>query len=449
METNAFLKALFEGARREGLKDFEAMMVSGESFSVTTHEGKVHTLEMAGEIDFGFRALIDGKMGIASTQVLDEDAIAQLIAGVKTNAALVDGADRQFLYDGKDACKTPPACETNDPMSASEKIDLALSLEKAALCADPKIAQIEDCGAFTGTSLRRIVGSSGLDVSFSRASAGLYVCPVARDRDKVNAAMKFGYGKTLSGMDIPKIAQSAAAEAVFGLYGAPIPSGEYPVVFRYDAASSLLSAFSSVFSADAAQRGLSLFAGREGEIVAAPFVTILDDPFLPGGRANAPFDGEGVPTRKKAVVENGRLTTLLHNLKTAAKAGVATTGNASRLGCASPVGVAPGNFFIAPGESDLDGLLVKLGDGLLVTEITGLHAGADAVSGDFSLSAKGCLVHKGKRGAAVSGVTVSGNFYAWLKDIHEAGGDLWFDLPGGACFGSPSILCGKMSVAGR
>ena len=170
---------------------------------------------------------------------------------------------------------------------------------------------------------------------------------------------------------------------------------------------------------------------------------------MAGKASSTPFDGEGVPTSYKEIISGGKLTTLLHNLKTAKKQGVKSTGNGSRPSYASPVGIAPTNFYIKPGEAGLDEMAAKLGDGLVITRLEGLHAGANPISGDFSLGAKGYKVENGRLGGAVKQITIAGNFYQLLKDIVEVGSDLRFGFPGAACFGSPSVRVSKLSVAGK
>ena len=191
---------------------------------------------------------------------------------------------------------------------------------------------------------------------------------------------------------------------------------------------------------------MSLLAGKEGEKIAADCVTLMDDPHMPGGLASSPFDAEGVATKVKAVIENGKLTTLLHNLKTARKAGVRSTGNANKGGYAAPIGVSPSNFYFKPGNKTLAELMQDMGDGLVITEVSGLHAGANPVSGDFSLLAKGYIVEKGQKGRAVEQITVAGNFYALLKNIRAFGSDLEFV---GSPVGSPSVDVGEMNIAGK
>ena len=146
----------------------------------------------------------------------------------------------------------------------------------------------------------------------------------------------------------------------------------------------------------------------------------------------------------KRIVDGGRLTTLMHNLKTAHKQGVETTANAS-----SGKGIAPSNFYFAPSRLSAEEMLKRTGDGLLITGMMGMHAGANAISGDFSLAAKGFRVRGGEVAEAVDQITIAGNFYSLLKNIEAVGSDLDFRFPGGSCFGSPSILVSALAVAGK
>ena len=181
--------------------------------------------------------------------------------------------------------------------------------------------------------------------------------------------------------------------------------------------------------------------------MAAPQVNLVDDPFY---RDNPmAFDDEGSPTQFKAVIQGGRLQTLLHNLKTARKAGIATTGNGGRGGASSPVGVQPSNLYIPKGALEPAALYQALGDGLLITELSGLHAGVNSISGEFSLLCKGQLLKGGQPVRPVAYITLGGSFLGLLQGVEGIGTDLKFSLPSGACFGSPSLLIGGLMVAGQ
>ena len=209
---------------------------------------------------------------------------------------------------------------------------------------------------------------------------------------------------------------------------------------------SLLSTFSGIFNADSAQKGLSLLKNREGDMIASPIVTIVDDPLLENGMASTPFDDEGVATFKKEVVLNGKLITLLHNLKTANKAGVKTTGNGIKSSYSSPISIYPTNFYIEKGDKSLDEIIKDIDEGLMVTSFAGLHSGANSVTGDFSLAAKGFYIKEGKKVFPVEQITVAGNYFDLLKDIEAIGEDLEFPM---SSIGSPSVVIKELSVAGK
>ncbi|HHY15595.1 MAG TPA: TldD/PmbA family protein, partial [Firmicutes bacterium] len=168
-----------------------------------------------------------------------------------------------------------------------------------------------------------------------------------------------------------------------------------------------------------------------------------------GPAASSPFDAEGVPTRTKNVLEAGQLKTYLHNLKTAQKDGVQSTGNAARASFKSPVGISPSNFYIKPGDADYQELITELGDGLIIISVQGAHSGANPVSGDFSLGAYGYLVENGKIIRPVDQITIAGNFFDLLEDVEIVGSDLEFGSPGmGGNVGAPSLIVEKLAVAG-
>ena len=446
MRQDDFLNLLFQKAREAGLSEYEAYLATGDSFEASVHAGELIAYNVSSTMGLGFRALVNGRMGYASTQALDEDAADMLVKGVIGSATLTETDDAQFLYAGG-AVKTldlfNPALEE---VSDAEKVKMALELEKMALAVDPRITT-DGCAVVYGAGGRRIVNSKGLDVSFRDNALGAYVSAIAREGERAGSATRFRMERGgMPGLD--RIAEQASREAIDFISAEPVASGRYPVVFRASAAQELLAAFAEAFSADEAQRGLSKLKGREGETVAAACVTLVDDPLNPAGLAAVPFDGEGVPARTKAVIDEGKLTTLLHNLKTAAKQGVASTGNAAR-GYSSAIAVAPTNFFFKPSDEPVESLLRMAEGGLLITEMQGLHSGGNVVSGDFSYGAKGYRIEGGRLAQPVDQITVAGNFYDLLLAMRAVGSDLEFGQPGRSCFGSPSLYVGELSIAGK
>ncbi len=446
MRLDDFLTLLFDKARAAGLSEYEAYVASGDSFEASVHAGELIAYNVASTMGLGFRAKVNGRMGYASTQALDEDAADMLVKGAVTSATLTETDDPQFLFEGGET----PALDLYNPaldtISDAEKVQMALALEKKALDADPRIST-DGCAVFYAAAGRRIVNSLGLDVTFRDNALGAYVSAVAREGARAGSAYRVKMRRD-GAPDFDAISRESTAEALDFLSAAPARSGSYPVVLRASAALELLSAFSGAFSADEAQRGLSPLLGKEGETIASACVTLMDDPLNPAGLAAAPFDGEGVPARPKAIIDQGKLTTLLHNLKTAAKQGVTSTGNACR-GYSSAITVAPTNFYFKPSDTPPESLMARAEGGLLITELQGMHSGANQVSGDFSLSAKGYRIENGVAASPVDQITVAGNFYEMLRHVLVVGRDLEFGQPGTSCYGSPSLLIEQLSVAGK
>ncbi len=450
MERREFYQKLFERAKEAGFSACEVYYAAGSSFSATVFGGEITDYSAADARGLGFRGLIDGKMGYASSQALDDEAIELLVEGARENAALIECADEQFLFAGaKHYAEVDNFNPEVDAVSVAEKLELCRSLETLAAGADARLRPEAESTVFSESDSVEIVNTLGLDVHHHFNLIGGAVQPVANENGRASSGYALFYGNDPTKIDAEKTALEAAKEAVDGLSAESVPSCGYRVLLRNDVAAQMLGTFAGVFSADLAQKGLSLLQGREGERVAAECVTIIDDPHLPGQPSSTPFDGEGVPTFRKEIVSAGVLKTLLHNLKTAKKQGVSTTANAVRAGYSSPVGVAPANLFIQPSNLSFDDMLDVLGDGLLITDLQGWHAGADAVSGDFSLPARGYRVEGGRITGSVNQITLAGNFFNLLKDIEAVGGDLRFPVPSTVAFGSPSLLLPALSVAGK
>jgi PmbA protein len=192
-----------------------------------------------------------------------------------------------------------------------------------------------------------------------------------------------------------------------------------------------------------------LLKGKEGKVIASSNVTIVDNPLLEDGAYSFPFDSEGVATSAKKVVDQGQLVTLLYNLSTADKEKRKSTGNGFKSSYQSPVSVLPSNFYIDKGENSFEQLIKKVENGLIITSVQGTHAGANMVSGDFSLAASGFNIKDGEISTPVEQITISGNFFDLLNKIEAVGTDTSFSFPYNGYFGSPSVIVSDISVAGE
>ena len=183
-------------------------------------------------------------------------------------------------------------------------------------------------------------------------------------------------------------------------------------------------------------------------MIASECLTVTDDPFREGYELQTHFDAEGAATFRKKVIENGRLNTLLHNLATAKKAGIETTGNASKAGYAGSVEISPYCFCIEGSDITEEELFRLADNGIYVTDLMGLHAGVNAVTGDFSIEASGFMIENGKKGRPVKTFTVAGNFFEMIKNIEAVADNVKIGMGGFTAFGAPSVLVKNISVAG-
>lgn len=447
MDKQQFMDRLLAEAKAQSIDPAEVYFSAGSSFSAGAMNGNIDSYKVSTRQGLGLRGMYQGKMGYASTQAFDEEAIRQLIEGVKEGALLREDEGAEEIYEGDAEYPTVVSYdETLAQVPATAKLDAVLAIEKAALESVDTVKQCEGTQLSTMSGEVYLRNSYGLNLQHKDNAFIAYTGAIAKDGDSTSTGMAFKCGRDFAKLDVKKLGEEAAQEAASGLHAEPVPAGNYRMILRYDAMQSLLATFCGIFSAENAQQGLSLLKGREGEKIAADCVTLMDDPLLEGGFDSAPFDGEGVASKTKAVVENGVLKTLLHNRKTAKKQGVASTGNALRPGLSAPITVAPTNFFFKPGDKTLAELEADMSDGLVITDLSGLHAGANMTSGDFSLLSKGYLLKDGKRVQPVEQITIAGNFYDVLKNIRAIGSDLIFPASG---VGSSSVDVGTLTAAGK
>lgn len=431
---------------RPGVEAVEIYAHKNQSFRVKVQSGDVEDFAFSQSGVVSLRADC-GQIGYASSEHPDQDPEALLACAVE-NAASAESEDAPYqrFYAGAERYEAlPPVDPALIACGAEQKIAAAMELERLALAQDARIARLESCMLATGLSSTALRNSLGLALASESGHAIAYCAPIAEIGGVAKNGFGYGIARSVEALDLEKIAREAA-EDLFAQFGAsPVPSGVYDVVLKSDAMIDLLGAFSPVFSAEAAQKGFSLLAGREGESIAAPIVTIADDPMHPKAPFQSAFDAEGVAASRCDVVRGGVFRTLLHNRKTAAKAGVTTTGNAAKTSFSGPIGVAPSNLAILPGDAPREDLIGQMGTGLYITDFSGLHAGVNAVSGSFSLLARGFLVENGAIARPVDQIAVAASFFDLLKQIAAIGDDLHFGL---GSFGSPSVLVRALQIAG-
>jgi PmbA protein len=447
VELNIFINKLFQEAKNNEFDEYEVYYVDRESLSINVYNEEVEKYNLTTSYGLSFRGKINGKIGYSYTEILDEYAIEMLVKNAKESALTIENEDIQFIYEGdKEYSAVNTYYNTLENIPADKLIDLALNMEKEAKTLDNRVVSFGGCGIGYNKAKYGIINSKGLNLENKSNLLSAYVVPIIKNQEDMHDGMGYIIATSLDEVNPKLLAQDGVNEALSRIGGKSIPSGKYNTIINNEAMVSLLSTFAGVFSGDAAQKGLSLLKGKEGEIIANKKVTLLDNPHLENGLASVPFDDEGVATKKKDIIHEGKLITLLHNLKTAHKGNTKSTGNGFKNSYASPVGVSPTNLYLEKGEKSFDDLLKEIGEGLLITEFAGLHSGANSITGDFSLAAKGFYIKEGKKEYPVEQITVAGNFFDLLKNIEEISNDLKFPM---SSVGSPSVKVDGLSIAGK
>jgi PmbA protein len=448
MEFQDFQRAVAQAAEQRHVDSYELYYQTSDRTAVRVFGSEVNEFTSAVKGGVCLRCAIDGKMGYASTEELSLPAAEALVRRAADNAASLESEDPEFLGAAGQqyAIIDRPASQMPDTETL---IQTALQAQKAAYDADPAVVDGTTTAAVAQKVRIAISNSNGLDLSHEIVLTALSQAAVVTDgTEKADAyVLKIGAPETL---DLPAVAAEAAAKAKAKLGADVAPTGVYPVVFAPEAMCALLGTYAPVFSSENTQKGLSRLGGQEGQVIAAPLVTLVDDPCHPDNPLPMPFDDEGTPTRRKNVIEQGRLNTLLYNLKTAAAAGRETTGNAAKPSFSDKVSVSPFTLYLAAGTLSEEELLAKAGTGVYINALGGLHAGANVISGDFSLQSSGFLIEDGKKTKAVKSFTVAGNFYDLLKGITALSDRVELPEPDDTTtFGSPCVLVEGLSIAGK
>ncbi len=447
MELNLFVKELFSKAQEEGFSEYEVYYVDRESLSISVYKEEVEKYNLNNSAGLSFRGKFGDRIGYSYTEILDEDAIEMLVKKAKENVLAIENNDIQFIYEGdKEYKEISTYHEELEDIPADKLINIAISMEKEAKKYCNKVESFSGCSVSYSSGKYGIINSKGLNLSNKSNLLTAYVVPIVKDLDKMYDGCGYVVAKSLNDVKPDKIAKMGVDEALSKIGGTSIALGNYKVIINNEAMVSLLSTFAGIFSGDAVQKGLSLLKDKEGEIIAADIVNLVDDPHLEDGLASVSFDDEGVATLKTYLIKNGKLNSLLHNLKTANKAGVKSTGNGFKSSYASPISVSPTNFYIEPGINSLEEMTKKINKGLIITDFAGLHSGANSITGDFSLAAKGFYIEDGIKTHPVEQITVAGNFFTLLNNIEEIGSDLKFPM---SSVGSPSIVIKELSIAGE
>ena len=442
MDKDKFIELVFKKAQEKNIEEFEIYFLSGGNTSLKVYEGKIENFSDSQNQGISFRGKFDGKMGYSYTESFTEDDADFLINEAGENASIIESEDEQIIYDGKGEYVPVETYNSNlENIKISQIENFLINMEKEAKNLDSRVKNINSCMFGMGKGERIIKNSKGVFLKDKGNVAYTYLSLKAEENGIIKTGSDFKVGRKFEEFDFKKIAQNAVSDAVSKLNPISINLKESKCIIENLAFTSLIDSMAGIFSAEAVQKGVSLLKGKLGEKIAGEKFSLVDDPHLKDGEGSSSFDAEGVPTKYKELIADGILKTYLYNLKTAKKDGVNSTGNASKGGYKGTIGISSFNLYVKKGEKSFEELLKEIGNGVLITDFTGLHSGLNSISGDFSLAAEGFLIKNGKKYEPLNQMTVAGNFFELLKDIEEIGNDLKFSL---SSTGSPSVLIKKL-----
>jgi PmbA protein len=438
-----------EAATAAGASDAEAYAAEDRGREVRVHGGEVESLTAATQRGIGVRAWIGKQVGYAyGTDLSDSGVLA--LAKRATEAAQVADEDE---FAGPPEPGTLPAQELqlSDPVisewSTAKLAELALDIERAALAADSRIAGVEQAVYADSAESVALCSSAGVEGEYSSSSCYGYVQALAAGDDGRETGLGFGLGRAPNALDPAAIGREGAERAA-AMIGADKPkSRSCPVVLDPTVAASFVALIGRALSAGAVQRGRSPFGTMLGEVVAGETLALYDDGLAPEGFASSPFDAEGVPRRRTALIEARTLRTFLYDTYTGRRGEATSTGSASRSGYRSQPSVSASNLIVDAGSLGFAELLREAGDGVLVTDVAGLHSGVNPVSGVFSVGASGRAIRDGAAAEPLREFTIASDLVSMLGAVREVGSDARW-VPFGGSVKTPSLLISEMTVAG-
>jgi PmbA protein len=444
-------------AKKAGADDAEAYLTRGSKLSIDIYNGEPEVFERAETGGAGLRAFRGNRMGYAYTTDLTEEGLARAARLACDNASSSDAdefnglpaeANATALKNLPDEEKLGMISPDFSGATTEDKISFALAMEETAKAFDKRIAGCESVTYADEDAAVALANTLGLASEYRRQAAYGFVDALAKEQEDVQTGYSFDAGHSLKELDAAAAGREAAERAVAMLGGKSMKPETITAVFDPLVFIQVLTAITPALSAEAAQKGRSFLAASVGQEIAPPIFSLEDDGRLFGGLGSAPFDDEGVPTQTTAVVANGVLNTLLYNSYAARKSGAKPTGNANRGSFRAPPATGPTNLFVRPGQQSRAEIISNVANGLYVMGLQGLHAGVNAVTGQFSAGAYGLRIQNGKLAGPIREITVASSCAEILRNISAIGSDLRF-IPMGASYGSPTVAVDRIVVSGR
>ncbi len=432
-------------ALEAGFESFEIYQDVEEEKKYTWYKGEMDSFVTSHVTGTALRGIYKGKLANYATEDNSDEQMDRVLALMKEQAMAVTSDDEVFIREPEKTVEEDNPHVFTVP-SADEVKELLSDLEKRILAYDKRVISVNEVEWEEIVSKREILNSRGLSVSDrSRIHVLIAECAVM-ENEEVKDSFDYKAIEKITDFDREGFVKKLCDKALGKLGATSFKSGSYPVIIEKDAMSDLFGAFCYLYSGDLISKGISPLRDKLGEKIFSDKITVVDDPRCRDSYLTDNFDDEGCPTKKKEVVREGRFELALHNSKTAAKMNTVSTGNGFKSNYSSSVGVSPLNCYIVPGKKSLEELMAEMGEGLVIDDIAGLHAGIDAVTGNFSLQCAGYLVENGKRSRSISLITIADNFLDLMKKVRNVGSDLEWGLSNTM---APSVLFTECSIGGE
>jgi len=412
--------------RAEPGEQLEAVATWSRETEVRAYNGEVEHFVSADSAGIGVRIIRDGRQGLAWAGVLDEDSLATVVAEARDNSGFGTPDPDSGLAepDGVEAATITLFDERLLTTPTEEKIRLAVELERLTVDGDPRMAGIESSDYADAVVASAIASTTGVRVAGHETSAYVGVYALGGGDDDVTTGFGFSVGRAAEDLDV-EVASAEAVERCMAMLGArKAPSERLTVVFTPYVASQFLGLVAELLSGEAALRGRSPFAGRTGEVVAAPSITLYDDPTDAAAPTASDIDDEGLACRRVDLITDGVLGGFLQNAYTARASGTVSTGSAQRGSHRSAPGVGPRVVKVSAGSQSPEQIMAGVGAGLLVTELAGLHSGVNPVSGDLSVGIEGRRITGGAAAEPIREVTIGSTLQRMLGDVVAIGSDV-------------------------
>jgi PmbA protein len=439
--------------RAEAGEGMEVYVARGQDTEVRAFGGEVESLSSATSSGVGIRILLNGsdaggRLGFAWAGSLDDDVVAAALAEARDNARFAT-PDPEVALARPDGL-APADLELWDDRlletPADRKVEMAIELERRVRAADPRIRQVSSADYGDEQVEVALASTTGISAQTRRTSAFLSVSAIAGDGPDSQTGSGFSVARSPATLDPDRAAAEAVERSTRMLGARKVASTRLTVVFDPRVVSTLLAVVSSALSGEAVVKGRSFFADRQGEAVAVPSVTLVDDPTDPRALSAARYDGEGLACRRNVLVEAGVLKGFLYDTVSARRAGTSSTGSAVRGGYAGTPSPGCRALLLHPGPLSQAEVLADVGEGLYVQSVTGVHSGVNPVSGDFSVGVEGLMIRGGSLAEPVREVTVASTLQRMLQAIVHIGADVEW-LPGIAA--GQTLAVGDMRLSGE